>query len=54
MPFAYFNFIQIWKIENLKADESKALRLVKAISIKELVLKFFNKESQKNFLFRRL
>ncbi|MDE6241133.1 MAG: radical SAM protein [Anaeroplasmataceae bacterium] len=60
----YFNFthmIPIWKIGNLKTDEPKeliskiinedslALRLAKTITIKELVLKYSNKESQKAF-----
>lgn len=60
----YFNFTHmtpIWKIGNLKTDESKelvskiinedtkALRLAKTITIKELVLKYSNKVSQKAF-----
>ena len=51
----------IWRIGNLKTDEpkalvsqiinedTKALRLAKSITIKELVLKYSNKVSQKAF-----
>ena len=60
----FFNFTHmtpIWKIGNLKTDKPKeliskiinedtlALRLAKTITIKELVLKYANKESQKAF-----